>query len=209
MIGIYMIVNPKGETYFGQSWNLHKRVLAYKRLDCKGQPRIYRSLKKYGVDNHSIKILDHLPEIKNQFELDWWECYCINNYRRYSLPLLNIKDGGKGGRMSEETKQHLSILKKGVLRPQYLGEKNPFFGKKHSDAVRLKMSKSNKGNKVGLRNGRARSINQFSLSNNFIKKWDTIIQASIELNISRQSINDAVSGRHKTAHGFIWKCIES
>jgi len=39
----------------------------------------------------------------------------------------------------------------------------------------------------------------------FIKIFNSIIEASQELNVSRTSINCAVAGYTKTAHGFKWK----
>ena len=43
-IGIYKITNLiNGKIYIGQSVNILKRWLSYKKLNCKGQPKLYRS----------------------------------------------------------------------------------------------------------------------------------------------------------------------
>lgn len=57
MIGIYKITNPNGKIYIGQSTNIDKRFYRYKRLECKGQIKLYNSLKKYGWDAHIIEII--------------------------------------------------------------------------------------------------------------------------------------------------------
>src|ERR1700748_2867555 len=58
MIGIYKITSPTGRIYIGQSNNVKLRISYYKHLRCKTQPRIYRSLLKYGVENHTFEIIE-------------------------------------------------------------------------------------------------------------------------------------------------------
>lgn len=58
MIGIYKITNPKGKIYIGSSNNIPRRMLFYKNLHCKGQCKIYRSIIKYGWENHTFEIVE-------------------------------------------------------------------------------------------------------------------------------------------------------
>ena len=53
---IYMIVNPNGNVYIGQSCHPESRILAYKYNVSKKQVKIYNSIKKHGFNNHIIKI---------------------------------------------------------------------------------------------------------------------------------------------------------
>lgn len=205
MIGIYSITSPTGKIYIGQSWNVEKRISTYKRVDCVGQPAIYASLKKHGADSHTISLLKGLPEITTQAQLDFWEKYCISTFRTLGVEMLNIKEGGSNGKMAQETKDKLSISKSGIKREYFAGELNPYYGKKHSLEVRRKMSISNKGNKVGIRNGRAMAIIQYDLNMNYIADHLTVTNAALELNIYRQLISDALNGRRKRAGGFIFK----
>jgi group I intron endonuclease len=85
------------------------------------------------------------------------------------------------------------------------GDKNIFYGKTHTNEAKLKMSKDRIGKYVGSKNGRARKIIQMDLEMSQIKTFNSIIEASQELNVSRTSINCAVAGYAKTAHGFKWK----
>ena len=79
--GIYKITNPKGKVYIGQSKDIKKRWYTYKRILCKTQPKIYNSLKKYGVNNHTFEII-HTCSIE---ELDYFEKYFISEYKSYDI----------------------------------------------------------------------------------------------------------------------------
>lgn len=82
--GIYKITNPKGKIYVGQSknidirWNRH-----YKKLHCKEQFKLYNSLKKYGVENHTFEILEECKvELLNEKELFWGIFYDVLNPKK-------------------------------------------------------------------------------------------------------------------------------
>jgi len=66
MIGIYKIINPFGKIYIGQSVNIEKRFKTYKALSKNviGQTKLYRSLKKYGAENHKFEILCGIVLVK-------------------------------------------------------------------------------------------------------------------------------------------------
>lgn len=53
-----------------------------------------------------------------------------------------------------------------------------------------------------------KSISQFDLQGNFIRDWDSAIQAEQELNLSNGGISAVCRGKQKTAYGFIWKFKE-
>lgn len=65
----------------------------------------------------------------------------------------------------------------------------------------------NKGKKYppGTRNVKYKEVYQYNLSMDFIKKWDTIQQASDSLQISRSSIENCARKVSKTSGGFIWR----
>ena len=87
MIGIYKITSPIGKIYIGQSIHIEKRIAGYKRLSCKGQSLLYESLIKFGVQNHSFKIICEC-EIS---ELNLKEIYYINLYSAIGKNGLNLK----------------------------------------------------------------------------------------------------------------------
>lgn len=88
--GIYLIESPAKELYVGQSINIHSRFYGYKLLYCKGQPSLYNSFIKHGVDNHIFSII----ETCNQFDLRNNEIFYINYFRYLGFKMLNIALGG-------------------------------------------------------------------------------------------------------------------
>ncbi len=64
---------------------------------------------------------------------------------------------------------------------------------------------------IGKRNykNNGKKIKQYSKNGNLIKTWDSIIDASKELNISNTSISNCLKGRCKTACGYRWKYAEN
>ncbi len=131
--GIYKITSPSNKIYIGKTVNIYARQNRYKNLHCKSQTKIYRSLKKYGWENHRFEIIEECLES----ELDNKEKYFIELYGCFnSKHGLNLKEGGEGGKMSEETKKKISKFHKG----------NKYcLGFKHSLETRIKMSIERKG----------------------------------------------------------------
>jgi len=113
MVGIYKITNPKGNIYIGRSFNIEKRFSRYKSLNCKSQLMLYRSLLKYGVENHSFDIItigDYNNELLNELEIHYIRLYDSFNKG------LNLTEGGKGMKgfyPTVETRKKLSDSKKG------------------------------------------------------------------------------------------------
>lgn len=59
--------------------------------------------------------------------------------------------------------------------------------------------------KKGKNHVASKKIYQFDIYNNFIKKWDSIIEASNSLKINSCNIVDCAKGNRKSAGKFIWK----
>jgi hypothetical protein len=60
----------------------------------------------------------------------------------------------------------------------------------------------------GLGNIFARKIKQYDLEGNFIKEFNSIVEASNELKTSESNIRGVLLNKRKTAAGFIWKYLE-
>ena len=108
MIGIYKITNPNGKVYIGQTWDFKRRFDQYHKTFGIRQRKLYNSIMKYGIDNHTFDIICELPkdvsqEVLDRYEITYWEFYkdCL-------VELLNIRIPGKGGKHSEETKKLMS-----------------------------------------------------------------------------------------------------
>jgi predicted acyltransferase (DUF342 family) len=87
MVGIYKIISPSGKIYIGQTSNWIKRVKKYSRVDCKGQVKLYNSLKKYGfetlqdpvmVKDKGFLLIDHLTNNVYKGTMEEWATFYKN-----------------------------------------------------------------------------------------------------------------------------------
>lgn len=155
---IYKITNPiNGKCYIGQTTDKPKnRWYSYKTLRCEKQTKLYNALKKYGPETFSYEMFDDTAS--SQEELDFLEesyMLCFNSRENG----YNIREGGSHGKMSNESKQKMSIAKTGshhtIETKQKMSESRKgngsYFYKKHfSDTHRLKLSLSHKGKRQPL-----------------------------------------------------------
>lgn len=134
--GIYKITSPSGKIYIGEAMNLKIRCQFYLNPNrLKKQRAICNSLIKYSVEQHTIEILE-LCEINQLLEREryWQEFY---NSVVHGLNCYLTSTHEKKKVLSEETKKLMSDKSK--------GENNHFFGKKHTDESKLKISCATKG----------------------------------------------------------------
>lgn len=130
MVGVYKIVSPVGKVYIGQSWDISSRWRAYHRgYGSLSQRHLNRSFKKYGVRSHRFELLHVLPCDITQIVLDTYEEVYMSFYRE-CFELLNIREAGSRGRLSQETKNRISEGNKGKVR---------------SEEVKRKISEAKKG----------------------------------------------------------------
>jgi hypothetical protein len=107
MIGIYKITSPTNRVYIGQSENIDYRWLDYKRLRCKSQIRLYRSLKKYGFDKHLFQIIEECSLKKlNERERYWQEYFNVIGKKGLNCKYVSTND--KKEILSENIKQKIS-----------------------------------------------------------------------------------------------------
>jgi hypothetical protein len=151
--GIYKITSPNGRIYIGQSINIEQRFKKYFKLHCKQQLRLYSSLLKYGVENHTFEIIEECQQLKlNERERFWQDFYnCING----GLNLKLTHTDGKSGAASEITKLRMSHARSGEKNPNYgkkcywagiTGKNHPRFGLKGKDSPRSKKVIDTKSN---------------------------------------------------------------
>lgn len=231
MIGIYKITNPKGKIYIGQSINIENRFKVYKRYNCKGQSKIYESLKKYKHSNHLFEIviecnIDQLNELERYYQ----EYY--NVLSKNGLNCQYVKTDLKKYMHSDETKSKIGKSNKGKTGRKFVmteDHKNKIAfantGKKRFDFSKL-VSELNK-KKIGSLNtffgknhtdetkikisnankGKKTGKNHFSSKLVLDKElgifYDSITEASKIYNYRLSTLNRILNGKLKNKTNLI------
>ena len=208
-IGIYKITSPSNKIYIGQSINIEQRWKKYKDWINHNQPKIYRSIIKYGFENHKFEIIEECDENLLDDREIYWKQYYINLIGWNNCLFCQLKDG-KGGRRSDETKLKISISNKGRIFSEKSKMKMKISRNKRiiSKETGQKISQSKKGIKVDSiftseRNNKLKKpIMQFDLNGFLIAEYPSYIEAK---NITGIKSTEALRGKCKTAGGFIWR----
>ena len=144
-IYIYKLMAPNSKVYIGQAADINKRFGQYSRYDCKRQIKLHHSLTKYKWENFTTQILEIVAQKYSDIREKFWIKHC-NSVEDG----LNCQYGGnKTKRLSKETRQKMSALKKGKkIKPHSKEHRKKLSdahkGLKHSKKTKEKMSKSAK-----------------------------------------------------------------
>jgi group I intron endonuclease len=225
-----MIKNKiNGQLYIGQSIrsNIFDRWREHKT--CKKNSLgnyLYNAYIKYGIENFDYKLICICFDNDcNKFEEEY-----IKKYNTLYPNGYNLKSGGNNHKLSEAIKQ--------LIREKNIGKISPNKGKKISEEQKQKLRQSalfwNSNNKITkscetkekiseslknfhiknkVKNKRCVKVEKYDLNNNYIKTYNSINEAAIDVGITQMMINRASSNeekysQYKTAKGFIWKRIE-
>lgn len=153
---VYSLNDPTrqhlGKTrYIGKAKDPYRRYEEH--LDFNRREKTYKSnwIRSLLALGHTpiLEILDEVPE----FEWQFWEKEWIRLYRALGFKLTNGTDGGEGLRNpSEEVREKIARTRRGkklstahvaAMSAAMSGEKNPFFGKRHSPETLKKISGKN------------------------------------------------------------------
>ena len=145
---VYKITNTvNNKSYIGISIHEPDKIRIRDHLSGHGNRIIARAVKKYGKDAFTYEILEE--NVFDEFLPDLEVVY-IANYNTVAPNGYNLTHGGEKNVIpSDETRRKLSEANKGENNPNFgkTGEKNHFFGKKHSAGARRKISEARKGKK--------------------------------------------------------------
>lgn len=215
MIGIYKITSPTKKVYIGQSIDIEKRFNHYKLLNCKGQPRLYRSLLKYGANKHKFEILCECSvEELNEKERYYQDIFSALDKNGLNSKLTTASD--RSGKLSEETKLKMSIASKGKkkskehcknISKRIISEetKIKLRLKKYSDETKLKMRKWQIGKVLSEEHKKKLSIAKQKL----ILNIETGIfyygaeEAAKTVYMNKNTLNNCLSGNNKNKTSFI------
>lgn len=229
---VYKHICPNGKMYIGVTCDkLNRRWQNGKGY--KHNKHFTNAIKKYGWDNikHEILYENLSKEEAEQKEIELISKYKLTN-RIYGY---NCADGGllgspghivdtnarnkiseankgkkawnKGIPMTEEAKKKLrqSLKKRG-----FKGMNNPFYGHKHSEETREKLSKSHKGNIPWNKGVPMKQKSKEKMSKPVIcvdtgVVYYSLSEASRLSGVFVGNISKCCSGGRKTAGGYIWR----
>lgn len=220
-IKIYALIEPitMEIKYIGKTkQELSKRLYAH----------MYESKTSNTKKNKWIKSLTNkglkpkIEEIDSVLESEWefWEMYWISQFKSWGFNLKNTDEGGKG-QSSEFMKKNNPMFKKENIEKMSNSLKGNSFAKgfKHTEATKQKVSNGvkehNKRNqrtkehneKIAQKNRETKCnpVYQFDLNGVFIKKFNSVTEASIETGSERTTLYDCLNNKVKKCNGFIWK----
>jgi len=213
---IYLIKNIiNDKLYVGQAQNLCFRFREYRRAKPRASKHLLRSFLKYGINNFEVTILEKVEiarlNEREQFWMDFYQSY------RHDIGYNICKEAGTTRGRKRPEKECKKISKLAKLR---VGNKNPFYGRKHTQETKDKIGKANQKKKRSAEHikafcgsgqeARKKKIIQIDKNTNkIIKIWDYIKQASDELKISDATIIGVARKypHKKTAGGFKWEYV--
>ena len=205
--------------YIGRTIKWSKRKVVHKSLLKNNKHKnthLQNAWNKYGESNFSFEILEEYePEFLCSME-NWW-CNMLNSHNEnYGY---NIEPTSPFGVIScaKETKEKLSKIHKNRIISNETKQK---MSKSQTCKKRSKES-IKKGIETKKKNGYKmpelsknkiseffkKPIYQMDLEENIIKKFDSTLDASKILNLSRFGITNCLNKKTKTSGGFKWKFV--
>ena len=207
---IYILRHPETFEirYVGKTNNIKRRFAQHKSKKClekTGSKKLASWILKL-LSNNLLPIMEIIEECDDNWEER--EKYWISYYSNTNL--CNLSNGGEGVGHNDYTKSKI---------------KNALTGRKRSDEEKQAISKAMIGKKRGkytnteghkkrYENPEERKkcgiklrkkVGQYDLENNLIQEFESLREASRQLNIDCGSISKCCRGKIKSEGGYIWK----
>jgi len=242
---VYIHKSPSGKVYIGITKQNIKRRWRY-GLGYKENKYFFRAIQKYGWDNFEHIVL---YEGVDKCRAELLEMELIKKYRSSNAVYgYNTELGGKTvGTVSEKTKEKLRKANLGKkfsrerceqlsiaqrerykveskedkeLRAERMrGEKNPMYGKKHSEEVRLLISqnrgdywtgKKHKGiTKQRISNSHKKKVCRISDCGSILSVYSSMMEASKDNDVSVSMISEVCGGKRVSAKGILYKFLDN
>lgn len=198
-IYIYKLTDPFTDEirYVGKTTNLVRRLNSHINR-CKSN-KFHSAVWIKSIINKGKKPIIEIIEECNEENWEDREIYWISYYRKI-FDLTNILDGG--GHSATYGR-----LGKPWTEEQRINNRKSRLGKSVNHT-----KEGNEKRAEGIRrycNKNKKEVFQYDLDGNFIRKWDSAVDAGKELNISYSDINRACKKENLTAFGFQWRYRDS
>lgn len=199
---IYKITNKlNGMPYIGQTINLEKRINQHKY----GDLYIDRVIKKYGLDNFTIEVIEECETLEqlNEREIFWIATLNCKNPNGY-----NIANGGEGASGWTHTPEA-----RAKMTAAQLGNKK-CLGHHHTDKTRAKIAKSHKGRHhtaetcLKLSTSHRNETSYKNLLNELDKQQLTYTALAELMGLKVMTISDKMLGRYNFTEKDIAKLVE-
>lgn len=221
---VYKHTSPNGKIYIGITHLKTSNRWRSKGQGYKNCPYFYNAILKYGWENFKHEIIEN--------NLTEHEAYCkeieyIKIYNSLVPNGYNIDEGGYSG--TKFKKSVLAIDRYGVIKYEFpsITEAGNFFKCSPSSISKalsrngtckdyifvykndLEFGKTSIDYLINKAPKYKKIVYQYDFkTRKFISKYDSIAEASKMTNTNRTSISACLSGKAKTANGFIWSYSE-
>ena len=177
---VYKHTSPSGKVYIGiTSIDPAKRW----KQGYSHNKHFSMAIKKYGWENIKSEIIASGLTKNEACEM---EIFLIKQYKSTDQNLgYNISTGGECGRAGATFSLE--------SREKMIGERNPFYGRKHTEESRSKVSEKNSKKVICLETGEI---------------FKSSIFASRSMGLNDTAVSGSIRGKSKTAGGFHWKYLE-
>ena len=189
-----------GKVYIGQTVRtLNERIAEHKR---KRNSLLGQAIRKYGDACFSFEIIDEAGDIetlneKEKYWITFYDCEVPNGYNQ-----CNGGANTAGYHHKDSSKEKMRIVKKEAYR----GVGNPFYGKKHSEEAKAKMSQARRGRtltdewrtKIGY--GLRKKVINLDTGEIF----ESVKAAAGQYGLKDTHITRVCKGKRKSTGGFRW-----
>lgn len=223
MFYTYILYNDDRPFYVGYGTNdrMYQHLQNAKK-GCIG--RLYGYIRnKFVLTGNEIRYIK--IEFQSKEKAIQKEKQLIKEYGRIGIDvdglLMNITEGGHGGRNTITSKERSKIsskvwtkkktnkdeIEKMNIKIKMTKMETGSWGNKSTKAKQWNKSSKNHKRLQSYNDNKKIAIYQMDVNGNLLKIWDSMLEASKNLNIGQGSISNACSGRSKTAGNFTWKKV--
>jgi len=164
---------------------------------------LYNALKKYGVKNFLWESLQ--DNICTEENLNYLERMYLQEHLEAGYILYNKKDGGEGGKHSEETKIKISMAHKKLNKSGFKHKAETIFKMKKVKRTEFHKEIISKSNKTRIVIKPFEILDKTTLKT--IGVWSSKIQCSRDLHISLSAIDAGLKNKVKKHRKYIYKYI--
>lgn len=213
--GIYRLLNTaNGKSYVGQAQNIRVRIHEHRR--CRNLLLVhplYRGIIKHGWMAFEVSVLERVDDLDllDARELHWIVTLKSSvKENGYNICTECVRNTRGRVRPAEER----AIIS--AHAKQRVGDRNHFYGKRHSEESKRLISEKKKRQKLSPEHNRKlheasglkrrKPVKQIDrLTGEVIKIWECLWTTCRELGMNTSSIAQVFSGRAKTAGGYRWE----